>query len=300
MNGKENELFFSIVIPTYNRADRISNTIDSILAQTYRNFELIIVDDGSTDNTREVIQKYLGPNVAYHWKEHDERSKARNLGTTLANGDYVNWFDSDDIMLPHHLEELNRMIIKHNRPALVGVAYEAMRDGKIFYRLNFPATILNPYMIRYNYMLTMTGIVRKDVALQFPFNTAAIPREDHELWLRIATRHELVSTNTVTVRIIEHAQSSSIVIAKSAGLYIKRLEAFIHEVSKNPAVRQLFKGKMRKFKMYRYAASAYYFASRGAKRATAKLIFKSIISHPSIFFRKDFYAVMKNFLFKYR
>lgn len=296
MAGKE--VMFSIVIPTYNRAGMIVATIESILAQTYRNFEVIVVDDGSTDDTREVVKKYLGPGFFYYYKEHGERSEARNFGTAKAKGDYINWFDSDDIMLPGHLEELAQVIGQHRYPALVGVAYEVEQIGKgIVYKMRFPATVLNPYMTRYNFMLTMTGIVRRDVALANPFNTAAIPREDHELWMRIATQHELICTNEVTVRIIEHERSGSVITANNASQYIAELDAFLHEVKSNPSIQQFLNGNMSRFKMYRYACSAYYFARRGCKKPALKLLTKSLRSHPLILFRKEFYAVVKNIIF---
>lgn len=294
------EVMFSIVIPTYNRGSMIAVTIESILAQTYRNFEVIIVDDGSTDDTREVVKKYLGPNFFYYYNEHNERSQARNFGTGKAKGDYINWFDSDDIMLPCHLEELARVIVQHNSPALVGVAYEVEQTGKgIVYTMQFPGQVLNPYMVRYNFMLTMTGIVRRDVALAYPFNTAAIPREDHELWMRIATQHKLICTNKITVRIIEHERSGSVITAKNARQYITELDAFIHEVKINPSVQQFLNGNMSRFTMYRYAGSAYYFASRGHKKSAMKLLFRSVISHPVILLRKEFYAAVKNIIFTF-
>jgi glycosyltransferase involved in cell wall biosynthesis len=294
------EVMFSIVIPTYNRGGMIAATIESILAQTYRNFEVIVVDDGSTDDTREVVKKYIGPKFFYYYNEHGERSHARNFGTSKAKGDYINWFDSDDIMLPGHLEQLAAVIVQYGCPALVGVGYEVERTGKgIVYKMKFPGPILNPYMVRYNFMLTMTGIVRRDVALAHPFNTAAIPREDHELWMRIATKHELVCTNKVTVRIIEHERSGSVITAKNARQYIMELDAFIHEVKNNPSVQQFLNGNMSRFAMYRYAGSAYYFASRGHKKSAMKLLFRSVTSNPVILFRKEFYAAVKNIIFTF-
>lgn len=289
---------FSIIVPTYNRGHIIGATIDSILAQTYPDFELLVVDDGSTDQTETVIRQYADKRVHYYKLERQERSAARNFGTQHSSGQYLNWFDSDDIMLPNHLEELNAIIQKNNKPALIGVAYEVERPGKgIIYRMNFPAPVLNPYMVRYNFMLTMTGIVRRDVAEKYPFNSNAIPREDHELWLRIATEHQLICTNTITVRIVEHNESGSVITSNKASVYISELDAFLHEVKINPSVQQLLNGNMNRFKMYRYAASAYYFACRGHKKPALKLLAKSLRSHPLILFRKEFYAVAKNIIF---
>lgn len=100
----------SIIIPTYNRADIISETLDTILLQTHTNWECIIVDDGSTDNTREALQKYLDldSRFQYHFRPMDRPKGAnacRNYGYELSKGKYIKWFDSDDLMHPEFLEK---------------------------------------------------------------------------------------------------------------------------------------------------------------------------------------------------
>lgn len=99
----------SIIIPTYNRAHIIGETLDSVLAQTYTNWECIVVDDGSTDNTIEILAGYCkkDPRFQYHHRPKDRLSggnAARNFGFELSKGEYVNWFDSDDLMLPNKIE----------------------------------------------------------------------------------------------------------------------------------------------------------------------------------------------------
>ena len=84
--------FFSVVIPTYNRATLITKAIDSVLLQSFPDWELIIVDDGSSDNTKEVISNYNDSRIQYHYKENNERSAARNRGIELCKGLYVWWF----------------------------------------------------------------------------------------------------------------------------------------------------------------------------------------------------------------
>ena len=100
----------SIIIPNYNRAHLIGETLDSILAQTYSNWECIIVDDGSTDNSKEVIQKYVNKDARFqlHDRPTDRPKGAnicRNYGFELSKGEFVNWFDSDDVMLSNFINE---------------------------------------------------------------------------------------------------------------------------------------------------------------------------------------------------
>lgn len=99
----------SIIIPTYNRAHLIGETIESIQRQTYRNWECIIIDDGSTDDTEMRVLKYINidKRIQYHKKPKDRPkgpSAARNYGFEKSKGAYINWFDSDDLMHPEKLE----------------------------------------------------------------------------------------------------------------------------------------------------------------------------------------------------
>jgi glycosyltransferase involved in cell wall biosynthesis len=86
----------SVIIPCYNRADIVRYTLDSVLAQNYRNFEAIVVDDGSTDNTRSVVAGYTDPRIQYVYRENGGLSAARNSGLNAARGEFVAFLDSDD------------------------------------------------------------------------------------------------------------------------------------------------------------------------------------------------------------
>ena len=103
------EPLVSVIIPTYNRAQLIGETLDSVLAQTYYNWECIIVDDGSSDNTDEVVGVYVKKDKRFkYYHRPDEHlpggNGARNYGFNMSQGEYVNWFDSDDLMMPEKLE----------------------------------------------------------------------------------------------------------------------------------------------------------------------------------------------------
>src|SRR6188768_3957272 len=104
--------FFSVIIPIYNRSHFLGETIDTVLAQTYPHFEIIIVDDGSTENIKKILDdKYSNePRVKYFHKENEERGAARNFGLKQAKGDYAIFFDSDDFMKAHYLETLGKII----------------------------------------------------------------------------------------------------------------------------------------------------------------------------------------------
>ena len=89
----------SIIIPAYNAADYLAQTIESVLNQTYSDFELILIDDGSTDRTREIIKDYQceDARIKYFYKENGGVSKAQISGLQKATGDFVSFLDSDDL-----------------------------------------------------------------------------------------------------------------------------------------------------------------------------------------------------------
>jgi glycosyltransferase involved in cell wall biosynthesis len=103
------EPLVSIIIPTYNRSSVIRETLDSVFAQTYNNWECIIVDDGSTDNTSNVVLTYVAKDKRFHYYKrpdtHNEGGNgARNYGLEISKGVYVQFLDSDDLLAKNKLE----------------------------------------------------------------------------------------------------------------------------------------------------------------------------------------------------
>ncbi|MDZ4344852.1 MAG: glycosyltransferase [Candidatus Binatia bacterium] len=108
----------SVVIATYNRADLLAETIESVLNQRFQDFELIVVDDGSTDGTREALGAY-GARLRYFYQENRGPSTARNLGVSNARGAWIAIQDSDDLVTPEHLETLVGYAHEHSDCAMV-------------------------------------------------------------------------------------------------------------------------------------------------------------------------------------
>lgn len=106
-----NNSLVSIISPTYNCGRFIAKTIESVLAQTYQNWELLIVDDCSTDNTKEVVARYADPRIKYHCLEHNSGAAvARNTALKMAKGRWIAFLDSDDLWLPEKLEKQIRFM----------------------------------------------------------------------------------------------------------------------------------------------------------------------------------------------
>ena len=203
-------------MPTYNRAGLIIDSIKTAIAQDYPNFEIIVVDDGSTDNTEEVVLALQNPKIRYHKKLNEERAAARNKGAELAKGDYVTFFDSDDYLYPNHLSEAVKLIEKNQKPEMIYLAYNVMDTNKKIIKEQhiYRYTNLNKKLINGNYLSCNGVFLRRDIALQHPFNTnrRLSASEDYDLWLRLAARYKIYHSNVITSSILNHDERSVFVI----------------------------------------------------------------------------------------
>lgn len=109
-----NDVLVSIILPTFNRADWIRGALDSVFAQTWSNWELVIINDGSTDSTKGVVEEYEDPRIVYLEQENQGVSAARNYGISKCSGDVIALLDSDDEWLPHKLEKQMKYMQAHD------------------------------------------------------------------------------------------------------------------------------------------------------------------------------------------
>jgi len=133
MNNAGSQIpFFSIVIPVYNRSGLLQDTVKSIQEQTFLSYEIIIVDDGSTDGSGDEIDKLYGgaSNIMIIHQPNQERGASRNNGFKKAKGEYVIFLDSDDRLMPVHLEVLYNKIKALNNPDFISTKYDFLRNGK--------------------------------------------------------------------------------------------------------------------------------------------------------------------------
>lgn len=127
---KENPIF-SVIIPTYNREKILSRAIDSILTQTFDNFELIIVDDGSTDKTEALVRNYKDERIIYIYKENGGQNSALNRGLKEARGCYIAFCDSDDAWLPLKLEKTYEKYMEDEEISVVYCWTGVNRNGQV-------------------------------------------------------------------------------------------------------------------------------------------------------------------------
>lgn len=204
--------FFSIIIPTYNRAALLQKAISSVIQQTFTNWELIIVDDGSTDNTKECVISFTDNRIKYIYQSNQERSVARNNGISHSNGEYICFLDSDDYYLLNRLELLNKEITALSNPIALfytGISFD--KNGHITTKTELvkeEQMLLNDFIVKAIIGVPQT-CVSKIILLKHLFNPAFHIGEDLELWLRIVDQYPLYFLpNQYTVIATDHEDRS--------------------------------------------------------------------------------------------
>lgn len=121
--------FFTVIIPTFNRAGELLASVQSVLSQTFGDLELIIVDDGSTDDTASVVREFSDARIRYIYQDNRERSVSRNKGMQLAKGEYVCLLDCGDVFYPSHLSVFHEQILKDGKPIAIYKSMMKYDDG---------------------------------------------------------------------------------------------------------------------------------------------------------------------------
>lgn len=201
----------SVIIPTYNRAGYLHEALVSIFNQTLPPWEVIVVDDGSTDDTAEVVRNAAGP-VRFHRQDHQGVAAARNLGLAQARGDLIAWLDSDDLWEPDFLATVVPLLAED--PGLGG-AYTGITmiddTGAVLRtssRVESPGSLYDA-LVRDCFLATPSIVVRKTCFDQIGgFDPQFRISEDYDMWLRLSKHHRFVGVCRPLVRIRVHAANT--------------------------------------------------------------------------------------------
>ncbi len=190
---KNINILFSVIIPTHNRAGIIGRAIESVLEQTYQNWELIIVDDGSTDNTREIVESYNDDRIRYFWKKNEERSIARNFGIDKAEGTYISFLDDDDYYLPEFLLTFHNSILENNIPVAAFTCFEYTENNGVKTKNNIPVSLLNnPVRFLWEIQTSIRPFaIHKDILKNEKFKPECKYGQDFHLVIRIALKYKV-------------------------------------------------------------------------------------------------------------
>ena len=291
-------MLFSVIIPTYNRAGIVLSTIKTVLEQTYSDFEIIMVDDGSTDNTRETVTALTDPRIRYFYKKNEERSIARNFGANHAKGEYLIFLDSDDSFKPDHLRQLHKFINAQKvRPGFLVSAYDVNNaSGQTVSTFDRYGPFTKKDLVFGNPLACSPVTIKSELFRKFQFNTE--PRliifEDWELWLRIISEHQLVCLPHSSVIIADHDQRS--VLTTSPDALAEKINFFsTHAVQNIPMLKEKNNSKLFLGGLYSYGALHIAMHKTAGKKAWGFLV-KSIVAQPSLLFKRRFPAILKHLL----
>jgi hypothetical protein len=206
----------SVVMSVFNGEEFLSQTIDSILNQSFRDFEFVIVDDGSTDATSDILSRYAlrDGRIRVLRDGRQGRTASLNFGISLANGKYVANIDADDLAMPGRLEEQVAFMERNPEVGLLGTAFELVTStGKVVGTIRLPLqdAEIQSVILRSNPICHSSVILRKDIVLALGgYRNAFVPSEDYDLWLRMSERTKLANLHNVLLRYRVHGNQLSI------------------------------------------------------------------------------------------
>lgn len=201
-----NYMNISVVIPLYNKEKHIKHTIETVLAQTYSDFELLIVDDGSTDNSAEIVSRVEDPRVRLIRKKNEGVSVTRNKGVALAQSELIAFLDADDEWDCEYLQKIADLKVHYPNAAIYATNYNIVERNGAKYCLDYPEIpekgnlgLINNYFasaIQYTPLWTSAVCVKKNIFEDMGGFPVTIKNgEDLDLWCRIALTYPIAYCN---------------------------------------------------------------------------------------------------------
>ncbi len=291
---------FSVIIPIYNRSFELNNLLKSFQYQILKEFEVIIIDDGSEEDILSVINNFSDLNINYFRIKNSERGKARNIGFLKSSGMYLNFFDSDDIALKNHYQEALRIIYEQKYPDIFHFSYQVKNfknnkiSKKIFRNQNINKDIFNHNMLSLNSVFIKREIFEKN---QFSNNRSISGTEDWELWIRLLKKYNIYSSSIITSQINNNLERS---VSKNNFFELEKRVKILINIFKNKKNHSLTNNELNRIKseLYMYLAL---FSSTDISRNkldTLKLMLYSIKLYNFKIFTLRFFAIIKKLILK--
>jgi glycosyltransferase involved in cell wall biosynthesis len=207
---------FSVVVPLYNKGQSIRQALESILGQTFKPSEIIVVDDGSTDNGPDVVREFTEQGVCLIGQSNQGVSAARNFGISSSKCEYIAFLDADDFWLPGHLEAVRSLILSHPQAALFSTAHVIRRQGR--YRRPYSVfpnewqglvpDFFQAYSKGLGLVNSSTAVVRRAALMQVGGFPVGIRRgEDIIVWSKLALLHPIAHVEAVTAIYDQQAEN---------------------------------------------------------------------------------------------
>lgn len=198
--------FFSVIIPLYNKEKYILATLDSVLSQSFTDFEIIIINDGSTDKSIEEVEKLKDKRIRIYNQTNQGLSSARNSGINKARSEYIAFIDADDFWLPHHLKQIHNLICSFPNNGMYCTGYTIQKSKTVFHRAKFnglPENFIGvvPDFFKHSLINCIAWIsaicVPKKVFNDIGnFDTEIFSEQDTDLYIRIAVKYKVALDDT--------------------------------------------------------------------------------------------------------
>lgn len=287
---------FSLIVPTYNRAHLIIKTLESVINQDFEDYEVIVINDGSTDETEEILRKWeFWERIRYFKIPNGERAKARNYGILQAKGDFITFLDSDDVLYPKHFLEAQELISLHPKGKFFSLAYELKSPlGKVLSRWNKRTGNLNKELQNGN-LLSCMGIFIEKTFLQahlFCENRELSATEDYELWLRLGSREPIFYNNTITSAIINHEERSVLQVEPTQ--LVRRIEILMKNIREDEICMAFYQKKgLQKIEAHSWLYVALHLAMATYKKQAFSYLIRATRLDISVLFTRKFLAILK-------
>ena len=219
--------FFSVVISLYNKEKYIENTLKSVLNQTFGDYEIIIVNDGSMDKSEEIVQQFDDNRIKFFSKINEGVSVARNFGIEKVGANYIAFLDGDDLWFPTHLATLYQMILDFPDAGIYASRYQLIFKNSRIYMPEFKNIPLNyrgivadyfesslHYAVATSSSVVVPKTIFKNVGY---FDTTISAGEDNDMWIRIALHYPVTISDTITasyVHFVENSLSKTVILKK--------------------------------------------------------------------------------------
>lgn len=204
----------SVIIPVYNSKNTIEKTLDSVINQTYQKIEVILIDDGSTDGSTEIMRKYIEKHKTVIFKIISKKnggvSSARNRGIDESTGDYISFLDSDDIWLPKKIEHQVNIFLNNPKIDCLGTNMNGEKFKKMFGVKFDNLTRITPKMVLLkNFLCIQTTMIKKNVIKDIGYFYENQFNEDSNIIIRIANKYNCYLLNESYVIYIPNASGVS-------------------------------------------------------------------------------------------
>ncbi len=291
------ETLFSVVVPAYNRRQHIEKLISRFAAISFMSWELLIVDDGSVDDTKSLFENNIDSRVKYVRQENKERGAARNCGLKIATGKYVTFLDSDDYLKPEIFDEALKVINSNPGIPVFHLGYETRNStDEIIRTADHLPDYLNDVLIERNVIACLGLFIDRNVALNFLFNEdrGLSGTEDYELWIRLASHYPIKHFNITVAVLVEHEGRSMLDL--NVEKTIKRIELFIQYSLSNPHTSKFLGARKAKFIAFRYSYISLHAALASEKSVSISYLKKALVICPKLIFNKRFVVIVKKLI----